>query len=148
MGYFQEFKNHLGKQNIMSPIANMLTTINNAQAVRHESVMVPFSKMKRAIADVLQKHGFVAEVDKKKKKIKNTEFDYLYIKLKYNDKVGAIRGMKLVSKPSRRMYAHKQELHKIMNGQGISVVTTSKGIMSGFEAKKAGVGGEVILEIW
>ena len=128
----------------MSPIANMLVQIRNAQARGLEEVAVPFSRIKKSIAGVLQNSGYVASVEERKKKGKKSELDYLHITLKPN----AINGIKLVSKPSRRMYAKADELGKVKSGYGISVVTTPKGIMTGTDARKAGVGGEVIFEIW
>ena len=128
----------------MSPIANMLVQIKNAQARGLEEVEVPFSVMKRSIAGVLQHAGFLTSVETKKKKGKRIEFDYLHITLKPD----AINGVKLISKPSRRMYAKADELKKVRSGFGISVVSTPKGIMTGADAQKAGVGGEVIFEIW
>lgn len=127
----------------MSPIANMLVQLKNAQAVGHEEVVLPFSKMKEEIALVLQKHGYLKSVETKKKKMHKAELPFLHLAL---GKV--INGINLISKPSRRMYAGKDELTKVRSGFGIAVITTSKGIMTGDEARKAGVGGEVIFEVW
>lgn len=127
----------------MSPIANMLVQIKNAQAVGLEEVVMPFSKMKHDIAIVLQKEGYVKNVEKKQRKMKKAELPFLSLTLGNH-----INGVKLVSKPSRRMYAGKKDLGTIKSGYGVSVVTTSKGIMTGRDARKAGVGGEVIFEIW
>lgn len=132
----------------MSPIADMLTQLKNAQARGHNEAVLPFSKMKFAIVSILQEKGFVESVEKKKKKTKKSEFDTLSIKLKYNNGVGAIDDIKLISKPSRRIYAGSGELKSVRSGYGISVVSTSKGVMSGENAKKAGLGGEVLFEIW
>ncbi|MFH1769125.1 MAG: 30S ribosomal protein S8 [Parcubacteria group bacterium] len=132
----------------MSPIANMLTILKNAQAVGIESVAVPFSRVKFDIANVLQEKGLIKSVEKKKRKGKKVEHDFLHIVLMYNDGVGVINGIKLMSKPSRRLYVKKGELHKVRQGYGIAIVSTSKGIMEGNNAKKAGVGGEIIFEIW
>ena len=132
----------------MSPIANMLVQLKNAQARSIEEVVLPFSKMKFDIAMILKEKGFVGEVEKRKKKMKKAELNFIAIKPKYVDGVGAISEIKLVSKPSRRVYAAKDDLKPIMNGYGISVVSTSKGLMTGSEARKAGIGGEVIFEVW
>ena len=132
----------------MSPIANMLVQIKNAQAVGHTEVMLPFSKMKYAIATILKDEGFLASVEQKQKKAKKAEIPYLALALKYVDDHGAINGIRLISKPSRRMYAGKDELPKVKSGYGISVVSTSKGIMTGAQARKEGIGGELIFEIW
>lgn len=128
----------------MSPISNMLVQIKNAQAVGKTEVMIPFSNLKFAIATVLQKEGYVGSIEKKKKKAKKAEVPYLAVALKPD----AIRGMRFVSKPSRRMYADKDRMQKVKSGFGISVVSTSRGVMTGAEAHKAGIGGEVIFEIW
>ena len=128
----------------MSPIANMLVQIKNAQGRGLAEVALPFSKMKFAIAGILLKEGYLAGVDEQKKKGKKSELPYLHLKLKDN----AINGVRLISKPSRRMYAHADELKKVKSGYGISVVSTPQGIMSGKMAHKAGVGGEVLFEIW
>jgi small subunit ribosomal protein S8 len=132
----------------MSPIANMLVQIKNAQARSIEEIILPFSKMKFDIAMILKEKGFIGEVEKRKKKMKKAELNFIAIQLKYVDGVGAISEIKLVSKPSRRMYAAKNDLKPIMNGYGISVVSTSKGLMTGSDARKAGIGGEVIFEVW
>lgn len=132
----------------MSPIANMLVQIKNAQARNIEEIVLPFSKMKFDIAVILKEKGFVAEVDKRKKKMKKAELTFLVIKPKYVDGVGAISDVRLVSKPSRRVYAARNDLKPIMNGYGISIVSTSKGLMTGSDARKAGVGGEVVFEVW
>jgi small subunit ribosomal protein S8 len=132
----------------MSPIANMLIEIKNAQARNREEIVVPFSKLKFAIAQTLKDKGFVSEVESKKKKGKKGELNFIRIGLKYNNNAGAISSIKMISKPSRRIYAGKDELKSIMSGFGISVVSTSRGIMTGDDARKAGLGGEVICEIW
>jgi small subunit ribosomal protein S8 len=126
----------------------MLTQIKNAQARGHQEVVLPFSKMLFAIAQILKKAGFVEEVNKIKKKKKGSEFEFISIRLKYENGIGAIRGVKLISKPSRRIYVGKNELKPVREGYGISVVSTPKGLMTGDEAKKAGVGGEILFEVW
>ena len=128
----------------MSPISNMLIQIKNAQAVGKTEVMIPFSNLKFAIVTLLQKEGYVGNIEKKKKIAKKAEVPYLAVALK----PGAILGMRFISKPSRRMYAGKDGMKKVKSGYGISVVSTSRGIMTGAEAHKAGIGGEVIFEIW
>jgi small subunit ribosomal protein S8 len=132
----------------MSPIANMLIQIKNAQSAGLETIDVPFSAMKFKIAEILKKKGFIEEVENKKKKAHKAEVSFLDLKLKYTDGKGAINGIKLVSKPSRRIYAGKSDLKSVKSGFGISVISTPKGIMTGDEARKAGVGGEIIFEIW
>ncbi len=132
----------------MSPLANMLVQIKNAQAIGRQEVFVPFSQMKLSIASVLQREGYIAQVEKKQKKMKRAEVPILSLMLKYENGQGRINGLRLVSKPSRRMYAPKDSLQKVQNGFGISVISTSKGIMTGSEARKTGIGGEVLFEIW
>jgi small subunit ribosomal protein S8 len=132
----------------MSPIANMLVQIKNAQSAGLENVAVPFSEMKFRIAEILKNKGFIENVEKKKKKAHKVEVDFLNIELKYKDGVGAINDIKLISKPSRRMYAGKEALRQVKSGYGISVISTSKGLMTGDDAKKNGIGGETIFEIW
>lgn len=126
----------------------MLVQIKNAQAVGLTEVLVPFSGSKLAIVDILKKEGYLADVEKKKRKLKKAELPFLLLTLKYTEKGGAINGIRLVSKPSRRLYAGKDELRKVKSGFGLSIVSTSKGIMTGSEAYRAGIGGEVLFEIW
>lgn len=126
----------------------MLNQIKNAQARGKDEVTLPFSKMSFNIAEILKKSGFVSEVEKKKMKTKKSEVDVLSIRLKYNDGTGAISGIKLISKPSRRIYAGKEDLKPVRSGYGLAIVSTSKGLMTGDEARKLGMGGEVLFEIW
>lgn len=126
----------------------MLIQIENAQARGKSEIISPFSKIKFEIAVILKNKGFINGVEKRKRKTKKSEFNMLAVELKYNDGVSAIEHIKLVSKPSRRMYAGKDDLKPVKNGYGISVVSTPKGIMAGEDARKAGLGGEVLFEIW
>ena len=126
----------------------MLTQIKNAQARGHAETVLPFSKIKFEIAQILKNKNFISEVEKKKKKTKKSEVGLLAIGLKYDNGTGAINGIKLISKPSRKVYAGKEKLKPVKSGYGISVVSTSKGIMAGDDARKAGVGGEVLFEVW
>jgi len=126
----------------------MLIQIKNAQSAGLESVAVPFSIIKLKIAEILKSKGLIEEVESKKRKAKKTEVPFLAIRLKYTDGVGVINGIKFVSKPSRRMYAGKADLKPIRSGFGFSVISTPKGVMTGDEAKKAGVGGEMLFEMW
>lgn len=140
---FLVFVNQAGN---MDPIANMLVSIRNAQAVNKETVVVPYSVMKHNIADILVSKEFVAGVEKKERK---TAQSTLVITLKYNQEgQGAISYMKRVSKPGRRMYAKKDEMKRIHGGYGIGIVSTSHGLMTVEDAKKKGVGGEIICEVW
>ncbi len=133
----------------MSPIADMLITIKNAEDAHHERVLVPFSKIKLAIAQILSRANFVGEVEKRKKKVKNTEFSFIDIRLSSgNAKVNRISGVKLVSKPSRRFYIKSASIKKVKSDYGLSIVSTPKGLMTGDEARRAKLGGEFICEIW
>ena len=120
------------------PIADMLTRIRNANAALHETVNIPASRMKAAVLDILLQEGFV----------KNEE-NTLKVTLKYgsnNEKV--ITGIKRISKPGLRVYAKKEELPRVLGGLGIAVISTSKGVMSDKQARKEGLGGEVIAYVW
>lgn len=126
------------------PIADMLNRMMNAQAVKKETVEVPFSQQKYAIAKILEKKGFVKHVDLKGKRMKKI----IEIILGYHDGVSHITGSKRISKPGQRIYASFQEVKRVKNGQGISIISTSKGLMTNQETRKEGVGGEVLFEIW
>ena len=127
-------------------IADMLTRIRNAQTARHESVSVETSIMKKSIAQILLDEGYIAafeEVDSGK-----TNKD-LVITLKYvNKNQKVITGLKRISKPGRRIYAGCEELPKVLGGLGIVIVSTSKGVMTDKEARKLGIGGEVLAYVW
>ena len=132
----------------MSPIANMLTQIKNAQSRGKEEIVLPFSKMTLGIAEILKSRGFVGGVEKKTRKTKKSEVNILGVELKYENGIGAISDIKLISKPSRRVYVGKDDLKPVRNGYGISIISTSKGLMAGDDARKAGIGGEIICEVW
>ena len=128
----------------MDPIADMLTSIRNAQAVLKETVKIPFSKFKFELAKVLEKNGFVKKVEKKGRGIKRV----IEIKLKYEDKAPVISGLKKISKPGQRIYAGVAEIKPIRSGYGISIISTSKGLMTDKEVRKQNIGGEVICKVW
>jgi small subunit ribosomal protein S8 len=135
----------------MDPISDMLTAIKNAQAVEKETVDVPFSKIKFEIAKILEKQGFIEKVEKKKKKIKKGRTKpkpFLEIHLKYENKIPAISGLKIISKPGQRIYLPYKRIKKVKGGYGIAIISTSKGLMTDKEARKQKVGGEVICEVW
>lgn len=133
----------------MDPIANMLTQIKNAQMVSKDQVLVPFSKMKFKIAQVLKEGGFVGEIERKKKKGNKAEHEYLLITLEYREgNKPAISGFKIISKPSRHLYTGVSGLKPVRSGYGLGIVSTSKGVMSFQEARKLGVGGEMLFEVW
>ena len=127
------------------PIADMVTRIRNANQVKHESVEMPSSKMKIEIAKILKREGYIR--DFRYYKFQN-KFN-LKIFLKYGEKQARIlQGLRRISKPGRRVYGGKEELPKVLGGLGIAILTTSKGIMTDKEAHKAGIGGEILCEVW
>ncbi len=128
------------------PIADMLTRIRNANTAKHDTVDIPSSKMKMAIADILLKEGYVKAVDV----IEEGNFKTIKITLKYgadkNEKI--LTGLKRISKPGLRVYASKDELPKVLGGLGTAIISTNKGILTDKEARKANVGGEVLAFVW
>lgn len=124
---------------------DVLTRIKNAQAVKKETLKVPFSNMDMVIIDLLFKYGYVAGAHKKGRMPKRV----IEIILKYDEaQRGVIHGVNHISTPARRMYASAKELHPVKQGHGLGVVSTPKGIMAYHEARKANVGGELLFEIW
>jgi len=128
----------------MDPITNMLNSIKNAQAVSLPQIEVDFSNLKHEIAKVLERRGFVEKVVKSGKKTGKT----LEIVLKYDNKVPAISGIKRISKSGQRIYSPAQKIKSVRGGYGISIISTPKGLMTGSEARKQNLGGEIICEIW
>ena len=130
---------------ITDPIADMLTRIRNANSSKHETVSVPSSKMKLAIAKILLDEGYIAGYEV----IEDGLQGVIKITLKYGaNKTKVISGLKRVSKPGLRVYASKEEMPRVLRGLGIAIVSTSKGIMTDKEARKNNVGGEVLAFIW
>ena len=130
------------------PISDMLTRIRNASAVRKPEVLLPYSKIKHQIALILSREGFVGKVVKVEKGDENA-FDMLRIGLKYDgDNKSVIRHLKRVSKPGLRVYCGKNELPVVLNNLGLAIISTSQGLMTNGEAKKKGVGGEVVCEVY
>jgi small subunit ribosomal protein S8 len=128
---------------LSDPIADMLTRIRNAQMAKRESVNIPFSKMKHSIALVLQEEGYIGSFQTTT--INN--MPNIQIDLKYYSGSPVIESIKRVSKPGMRIYKSVTNLQEVLGGLGISIVSTSKGIMTGRKAKKMGVGGEIICEV-
>ena len=127
------------------PIADMLTRLRNANSVLHDKVEIPGSKIKKAIASVLKEEGFIKDFTF----TENNKQGVLTLTLKYGPKrEKVISGIKRISKPGLRMYAKHAELPKVLGGLGIAIISTSKGIMSDKQARKAGLGGEVIAYVW
>ena len=131
--------------NTTDPIADMLTRIRNANSQKHKTVDIPASNMKRAIANILFKEGYIAAYEE----INDNTQGVIRITLKY-DENGArvIDGLRRISKPGLRVYASKEELPKVLNGLGIALISTSKGIKTDREARAEGLGGEVLAYIW
>lgn len=131
--------------NTTDPIADMLTRIRNANSAKHKTVDVPASKMKTAIAEILFKEGYIKSFEL----ISNENQGIIRITLKYDEKgTRVIDGIKRISKPGLRVYANKEELPKVLNGLGIAIISTSKGLKTDKEAREAGIGGEVLAYIW
>ena len=131
--------------NTTDPIADMLTRIRNASSSKHKTVDIPASNMKKAIANILFKEGYIKSFEE----ISNETQGIIRITLKYDEKgKKVISGLKRISKPGLRIYAAKDELPKVLGGLGIALISTSTGVMTDKEARKAGVGGEVLAFVW
>ena len=127
------------------PIADMLTRIRNANQMRYAEVEVPASKIKVEIARILKEEGFISDYKIKKNNVQNI----ISLSLKYGqNKERVITGLKRISKPGLRVYASVEELPRVLNGLGIAIVSTSKGLMTDKEARKESLGGEVLAYIW
>ena len=126
------------------PIADMLTRIRNAIIARHKDVGIPQSKEKLAIAEILLKEGYIKGFTKIENPVQNT----LLVELKYIDDKNVITGLERVSKPGLRIYSGVADLPKVLNGMGIAIVSTSKGVMSDREAREQHIGGEVLAYVW
>ena len=128
------------------PIADMLTRIRNANTAKHDTVDVPASKMKLAIADILVREGYIKKYDI----VEDGAFHTIRISLKYgadkNEKI--ISGIKKISKPGLRVYAGKEDMPKVLGGLGIAIVSTNQGIITDKQARQLGVGGEVLAFVW
>jgi small subunit ribosomal protein S8 len=130
---------------ITDVVADMLTRIRNAGSAKHASVDIPASNVKSAIADILLSEGYVSNVER----IDDGKQGVIRIGLKYTaNKRFAISGIKRISKPGLRVYASKDELPKVLNGLGIAIISTSKGIMTDKKAREIGLGGEVMAFVW
>lgn len=127
------------------PIADYLTRVRNSLKAGKKTVDMPYSKFKQAISEILKKSSFIEDF-----KVIETEgkFKILSIKLKYNDGESVILGLKRISKPGIRRYVSNEDIPRVRNGLGISIVSTSKGLLTDKEARKLKVGGEVVCEIW
>lgn len=130
---------------ITDPIADMLTRIRNANSAKHETVDIPASNMKKAIAQILLDEGYISSY----KVIEDEKQGVIRVTLKYGEnKSQVITGLRRVSKPGLRIYSNVEDMPKVMKGLGIAIVSTSKGIMTDREARKQNVGGEVLAFVW
>jgi small subunit ribosomal protein S8 len=131
--------------NITDPIADMLTRIRNANTSKHKTVDIPASNMKKAIAEILFEEGYIKSFEV----IENENQGIIRVTIKYDEKGNrVIAGLKRISKPGLRVYASAEELPKVLNGLGVALISTSKGIMTDKKAREQGIGGEVLAYIW
>ncbi len=127
------------------PIADMLTRVRNANRAYHEAVDVPASKIKEEVARILKEEGYIKDYQI----VQENGFNVIRIKMSYGtDRERSLTGIKRISKPGLRIYAKKDEIPRVLGGLGIAVISTSKGLMTGREAKRAGLGGEVLCYVW
>ncbi len=134
---------------MIDPISDMLTRIRNAQSAGQDTVVIPFSNLKLAIAKILEEQEYIEKFNKES----DGKISHINIKLKYekigtNRKIPAISWIKRISKEGKRMYIGKNEIKKVKQGYGISIISTSKGVMTGRKARKLGIGGEFLCEVW
>ena len=129
---------------VTDPIADMLTRIRNAKQMRDKEVEVPASKIKVEIARILKEQGFISNYKVSKDSIQNV----ITLELKYVQKEPVITGLKRISKPGLRVYASAQDIPRVLNGLGIAIISTSKGLMTDKEARTQNLGGEVLAYIW
>ena len=126
------------------PIADMLTRVRNAQLSHKQTVEMPFSKVKKAILDILSREKYVGKITEEP----GAKHPILVVELKYNEKIPVIQSLKRVSKPGHRVYLQHGELPKILNDYGLAIISTSRGMMTNKEARKDGVGGEIICSVY
>ena len=129
---------------VTDPIADMLTRIRNALTAKHETVEVPASKMKKAIADILLNEGYISNVELKEEGVQGS----ILVTLKYSKEGNVISGLKRISKPGLRVYAKSNEIPKVLNGLGVAILSTSKGVMTDKDARANNLGGEVLAFVW
>ena len=131
------------------PIADMLTRIRNANTARFDTVLVPASKMKKSIAEILKREGYITDCEIIPSE-KNSKFEDIKITLKYRDnkQTRILTGIEKVSKPGLRIYSGKEDLPQVLNGLGIAIVTTNEGVMTDREARSRGIGGEILARVW
>jgi len=129
---------------MVDPITDMLNQIRNGQAVQKPEVSIPFSRIKEEIVKILIEEGFLSN----SKKVLKKDDKLLKVNLKYNQNTPAISGLKRVSKPGQRIYVKNSKIKTIKGGRGIAIISTPKGLMTNKKAKKEGLGGEIICEVW
>lgn len=131
--------------NMTDPIADMLTRLRNAAMARHAFVAMPSSKMKEAIAAILKSEGFIQDFEVLADGVKKT----LRVQLKYTtERQPVLTGLKRISRPGRRVYSGREEIPLVLSGMGIAIMSTPKGVMTGKDARRQGVGGEVLAFVW
>ena len=131
--------------NLTDPVADFLTRLRNAHGARHQKLDVPASKLKAEVARILKEEGYIANV----KPVEEEGLRLLRVYLKYGaNNEPAIRNLKRVSKPGCRVYIGKDEIRRVQGGLGISIMTTPRGVMTGRQARREGVGGEILCEVW
>lgn len=129
---------------VTDPISDMLTRVRNALMLRKESVEVPHSKIKREVSRVLKENGYITDFYE----VSDDKFKKIKLVLKYHEGRSVIQGLKRVSKPGRRVYVGTQEVPRVMGGMGVAVVSTSRGIVTGHQARRLKVGGELLCYVW
>ena len=129
---------------VQDKIADMLTRIRNANQMRYEEVRVPSSKIKKEIARILKDEGYIVDYKVEDENTQGT----IVLTLKYKDKERVISGLKRISKPGLRVYCNSEDIPQVLNGLGIAIISTSKGIMTDKQARKENIGGEVLAYIW
>jgi small subunit ribosomal protein S8 len=130
--------------NVSDPIADMLTRIRNASRARHEEVSIPASRTKLAIARILKDEGFIEDFSEAQAGPRTD----IRIRLKYVGRVPVVSGLKRISKPGLRVYAAKTEIPRVLGGLGVVIISTSQGIMTGAQARKGQLGGEILAYVW
>ena len=130
---------------VTDPIADLLTRVRNAGMARHESVLVPVSKMKQSVANILKEEGFIRDVET----VKGGQWPMLRLRLLPSVRnQPSIRGLKRISRPGLRVYVNREDIPKVYGGLGVAIMSTSQGVMSGQDARNRGIGGEVLCYVW
>lgn len=133
---------------LSDPIADMLARIRNAALARKQEVLVPYSKLKEQLGKILVQEGYLKNLKTQISNVKNKKIKNLTCELEYKDGKPAITKIRRISKPSLRVYVKKDKIPKVLSGMGISIISTSKGLMTGKQTKKKSLGGELICEVW